>query len=384
METQLIGGRMGSENRWTWVRVPRPIAARRTPVTIIGAVIAAVALLLATQLLTGGASANPGSVIDFEGLAEGSIVSSVAVGSGISGDDPGGSVGVFGSNPTFPAATNTAMIFDATCTPGGTPGDCTGSDADLFQTVQGNVLIICEEQKPTNSCKLPPDDADVPGEHFDLDFSGFGPGTVTIVSLIVGDVDAFPGTIQVFSGGPGGTLEKTVNLPFTGDGVYEVVTINATGDFMRVNLNDSAAIDDIEIETEAEVSGRMTGGGSVFRMDGARVTRGFEIHCDLSEPNNLEVNWPGGNKFHLTSLTSAVCTDDPAIMQDPPAADFDTFTADGIGKLNGVDGATIHFVFVDAGEPGKNDTALIEITDTGGTVVLFVSGLINVGNLQAH
>jgi hypothetical protein len=229
-----------------------------------------------------------------------------------------------------------------------------------------------------------PDDADVSGARFDLDFSGFGPGTVTIVSLIVGDVDADPGTIQVFSGGPGGTLVKTVNLPLTGDGVYEVVSINATGDFLRVNLNDSAAIDDIEIETEPEVSGRMTGGGSVFRTDGARVTRGFEIHCDLSVPNNLEVNWPGGNKFHLTSLTSAVCTDDAAIIQDPPAADFDTFIGDGTGKLNGVDGATIHFVFVDAGEPGKNDTALIEITDTGGTVVLDVSGFIDVGNLQAH
>jgi len=130
--------------------------------------------------------------------------------------------------------------------------------------------------------------------------------------------------------------------------------------------------------------GRMTGGGSVFRIDGARVTRGFEIHCDLREPNNIEVNWPGGNNFHMTSLTAAVCTDDPAIIQAPPVAPFDTFTGDGTGKLNGEPGATIHFVFVDAGEPGKNDTALIQIWDSASNLVLEVSGFIDVGNLQAH
>jgi hypothetical protein len=95
-------------------------------VTIIGAAIAVITLLLATQLLTGGASANPGSVIDFEGLAEGSIVNSVSVGNGISGDDPGGSVAVDGFNPVFGAGPNAAMIFDATCA-----GGCSGGDDDL-------------------------------------------------------------------------------------------------------------------------------------------------------------------------------------------------------------------------------------------------------------
>jgi hypothetical protein len=130
--------------------------------------------------------------------------------------------------------------------------------------------------------------------------------------------------------------------------------------------------------------GRMTGGGSVFRVDGARVTRGFEIHCDLSPPNNIEVNWPGGNNFHMTTLTSALCTDDPNIIQDPPAAPFDTFTGDGTGKYNNVPGATIHFVFVDAGEPGKNDIATIMVWDANGNLVPDVSGFIDVGNLQAH
>jgi hypothetical protein len=135
--------------------------------------------------------------------------------------------------------------------------------------------------------------------------------------------------------------------------------------------------------------GRMTGGGSVFTVDNTRVTRGFEIHCDLSEPNNIEVNWPGGNNFHLLDLTSAVCTEDPNIIQEPPAAPFDTFNGEGTGKLNGVPGAPIQFVFVDAGEPGKSDTAMIQIWDVGATPgvdtpVLSVSGYLKKGNIQAH
>jgi len=130
--------------------------------------------------------------------------------------------------------------------------------------------------------------------------------------------------------------------------------------------------------------GRMTGGGSNWTVEGARVTKGFEIHCDLTAPNNIEVNWPGNNKFHMTTLTSAVCTDDPNIIQAPPAAPFDTFTGEGTGKYNNVPGATIHFVFVDAGEPGKNDSATIQVWDAGGNLVLSVSSLLRNGNLQAH
>ena len=131
------------------------------------------------------------------------------------------------------------------------------------------------------------------------------------------------------------------------------------------------------------VNGRMTGGGSVFKGN-MRITHGFEIHCDLKKPNNIEVNWPGGNNFHMTDLTSAVCTDDPGIDQRPPVAPLDTFRGEGTGKLNGVPGARIEFVFVDAGEPGKKDTASIKIWDDVNNLVLEVSGFLRVGNHQAH
>ena len=144
----------------------------------------------------------------------------------------------------------------------------------------------------------------------------------------------------------------------------------------------------------------MTGGGSVFTTTsaigqppiGTRVTHGFELHCNpLELPNNLEINWDGGNNFKLTSLTQVTCTDDPLINQKPPNAGFDTLIAQGIGKLNGQAGATITFTLVDAGEPGSNDTAYFLIKNAGGTVVLKVgapdfanSATLTKGNQQAH
>jgi len=140
----------------------------------------------------------------------------------------------------------------------------------------------------------------------------------------------------------------------------------------------------LSIPKEIKVAeGRMTGGGSVFKGN-MRITHGFEIRCDLKKPNNLEVNWPGGNNFHMTELTSAVCTDDPAINPKPPNAPFDTFTGKGTGKLNGVSGARIEFVFTDAGEPGTKDTASMKIWNKANNLVLEVSGVLNKGNHQAH
>lgn len=131
--------------------------------------------------------------------------------------------------------------------------------------------------------------------------------------------------------------------------------------------------------------GRMTGGGSVFMKDGTRVTHGFELHCDIAQgPNNLEVNWGKGNKFHLENLKSASCSDDQNITPNPPPAGFDTYIGKGTGRYNGISGATIEFTFTDAGEPGKNDVAKMTIKDASGNVVLAVVGKLQSGNHQAH
>ena len=135
------------------------------------------------------------------------------------------------------------------------------------------------------------------------------------------------------------------------------------------------------INVVTNLSGRMTGGGSVFTTAGVRVTHGFELHCNPADtPNNLEINWDGGNNFHLTSLTSAVCIDSPTIAPPPPDAGFDTYIATGVGTCNGLS-AAISFVLTDAGEPGTSDTATFTIT---GGCSLTVSNNLDKGNQQAH
>jgi hypothetical protein len=124
-------------------------------------VLVVAALLVTTVMvaLPGAALADQTSVIDFEGLAEGSIVSCVSSGAGISGDDAGGSVGVLGTNPMLVG--NSAMIFDGEC-----GGGCTGEDDDLFFPGHGSILIISEDGDSSD-----PDDADVVGAVMEFDFS---------------------------------------------------------------------------------------------------------------------------------------------------------------------------------------------------------------------
>lgn len=133
----------------------------------------------------------------------------------------------------------------------------------------------------------------------------------------------------------------------------------------------------------------MTGGGSFF-LNGMRITHGFELHCNASiGPNNLEINWDGGNNFHLTTLQMATCWN-TGISPAPPNAPFDQLYGSGTGTYNGVAGATINFQFTDHGEPGTKDSVTyLVITDASGNVVLNLpagSGpyYLDSGNHQAH
>jgi uncharacterized repeat protein (TIGR01451 family) len=133
--------------------------------------------------------------------------------------------------------------------------------------------------------------------------------------------------------------------------------------------------------TTGGTNGRMTGGGTLV---GTSVHHGFELNCDKTKsPNHLEVNWGRGNRFHLESLASAACSDDPSINEGHPGAGFDTYRGSGTGTYNRAPGAMAQWVMTDAGEPGRNDTFQIKITDASGNVVLDVSGKIQ-GNHQAH
>jgi hypothetical protein len=230
------------------------------------------------------------------------------------------------------------------------------------------------------------------------------PANLTLAPLTatnpVGTTHTVTATATSVSGSPvaGATVTFTVisgpNMGTTGTDVTDasgVATFTYTDsggagtDTIQANIGQIQSNTVEKIWQAAAAPGRMTGGGSVFTAAGQRVTHGFELHCDAGTlPNNLQVNWGRGNRFHLGALTSAACSDNPAITPNPPAAGFDTFAGTGTGSYNGVPGATITFTFTDAGEPGKNDYATMVIKDAGGNTVLTVSGNLNSGNQQAH
>lgn len=200
--------------------------------------------------------------------------------------------------------------------------------------------------------------------------------------------DTSGASISAFTDGNGNyVFDPVVAGKYT---LSEVVTLGwkqtfpaAPGTYsITVNAGDNLANNNFG---NVKIDGKMTGGGSVFMKDGTRVTHGFELNCNTANtPNNLEVNWGKGNKFHLDTLKSAICYDDKAIVPNPPSAGFDTYVGSGAGSYNGVAGATAKWTFTDAGEPGKNDKATLLIMDAKGNVVLDVSGLLKNGNQQAH
>ncbi len=142
---------------------------------------------------------------------------------------------------------------------------------------------------------------------------------------------------------------------------------------------------------------RMTGGGHFLARSaaygGARVktTHGFTLHCNAAtEPQRLQVNWSGGNSFHLTDIATASCSDSPLIDQENPEAPIDTYRGTGAGRLNFGSGhkeeGFADWKFVDGGEPGGGaDQIRITIWDADGDVVLSTSTrVLDRGNHQAH
>ena len=152
--------------------------------------------------------------------------------------------------------------------------------------------------------------------------------------------------------------------------------------------------------------GRMTGGGKVVGKaytykNGVKtshnvyVTHGFTLGCDIPDrPQRLQINWSGGNKWHMEELEATECHDSPQRDEGMPRAGFDLFKGWGEGRLNGDSGAEIEFKFTDRGEPGEDDEIRIRIWDTDGNLVLKVDGPIAYGaematlelggNHQAH
>jgi hypothetical protein len=122
---------------------------------------------------------------------------------------------------------------------------------------------------------------------------------------------------------------------------------------------------------------RFTGAGHMNDPERTKFTLG--LHCNpLVGHNRFKVAW--GNKpthqFETDLLTSAACETAPEPLR--------THRGWGLGKLDGSPGAKAHWSLTDAGEPGRDDTVVIEIYDPENNLLRRVEGRISGGNLQAH
>jgi hypothetical protein len=205
------------------------------------------------------------------------------------------------------------------------------------------------------------------------------------------NVDVSFNGVKVFDGsfsGSAGQLDQQFSGSAPAPAGSVVVTAEAVGPWANGDAGGQSGSATVDVpDTCTSGDGRFTGGGRQLIAGGAKVTRGLTIHCDLRLSNNLEINWGGGNHFHMTQHTAATCFDSEVIDQRPPVAPLDTLVGVGTGKFNGVDGYTVEFTLVDAGEPGSSDMMAIRIFETANpaNVVLNVPlQLLNDGNLQAH
>ena len=205
------------------------------------------------------------------------------------------------------------------------------------------------------------------------------------VDILVNNVKVGQGAFAA----PGFSFSGSTAAPPGASATVTALAVAAWGDGIAGGQSTSVTVTYPAESCEQPTLGRFTGGGRQIRLsDGVRITRGLTIHCDLLLSNNLQVNWPNGNKFHMTEhLETVACTDDPAIHQQPPPAPLDTLIGRGTGRYNNVAGYTIEFTLVDAGEPGGNDQSAFRIYQTSNpaNVVLEVPlQQLDGGNLQAH
>lgn len=112
---------------------------------------------------------------------------------------------------------------------------------------------------------------------------------------------------------------------------------------------------------------RMVGKGSV--SGGGKVASyAYKISCDAaaSASARLLVGF-GDQRFRLTGVSSAACTDASAVST--PAAGFDTHSGTGTGTLTTGGPGKVDWEFVDGGPGGANDSLQLEIRDASGAVV---------------
>ncbi|THD68791.1 hypothetical protein E7Z59_00225 [Robertkochia marina] len=205
---------------------------------------------------------EPATITFDEGYAAGDLIEVVVPG-GCTGE-----ISIYAENPDFPGQ-NAAMIFDSNNPTGedidlGTPNQQYGgpgvsdssSDGNEASndTAQNNLLIITEDFDSED-----PDDSFVEGSYYEINFSGYGSGSVTMDSFLMIDLDGESkgeGTfVRLFDGEDNLLLEKEI-LPMNDNG-KQMVDLESTPGVVKMvlNLNNSGAIDDLKFHCENIITG---------------------------------------------------------------------------------------------------------------------------------
>jgi hypothetical protein len=206
------------------------------------------------------------AVVDFEGLAPGTVVDSLSTGAGIDGVLLG-SITVLGWTPTLVG--NTAVVFNSSYPTGrdwdlGTPNEAfggpgIGKGGATNTEALGNILILAEDlvdTSPPDGLIDDPDDTFYPGASLYFDFSTLDGGVVNVLDLTVLDVEDTGAGAFVEVSGP--SLPPTrFPIPFTDDNGVAIMDINTEGvNRMVVTMDGSGGIGDLRIEQEVvEVNG---------------------------------------------------------------------------------------------------------------------------------
>jgi len=198
-------------------------------------------------------------VIDFEGIAPGTILNQVFSNTGA------GPIGVSGFNPDL-GMVNAAVVFNSSNRTGedsdlGTPNETFGGPGigaggemgSPFQNDQRllNVLIVAEDLVLDDSGKVAdPDDADTVGASLAFDFTSLG--SVTLHSLDLLDVEESEFNAVVCMTLLDGSIVGPIVLPQVGDNGYVKFPFGSVSGVVEliVKLNGSGAIDNLVFERD--------------------------------------------------------------------------------------------------------------------------------------
>jgi hypothetical protein len=196
------------------------------------------------------------------------------------------------------------------------------------------------------------------------------------------------------------------------------VAANATGgtytarDWALIDglpMTDAAGNIIYETKTIRVPEGFLTGGGQIKTGkrpdDGYNISFagnvGFLVNFSLVgqwQTNflNVSVDSLDGAMFHSTNITSLQFANDGGAGPNPPPANSNIASFTATGRLNGEDGWTLSVRLADRGEPGKNDSIRLMLTNPAAVVVydsltdfpsdatLATTRMLAAGNLQIH